>query len=421
MKKNLWLLGFVFFFAGMTVLWSEEINLYYFKQTGCLNCAQMDKFLETLTKDFPELTVTRYNISDDRETARLYENVTDALSIRSPAVPLVLVGDYYYMGARAQILEEISFIVSSYRVKPYEDRMGRLLSGEIDDVSTVSAPREDLIRLPLIGDIRLGELSLAGSTALIAFVDGFNPCSLWVLSLVLGMSLHGGRRMRVLLIGSIFLVMTSLVYGGFLFGAVKVVSILRFSGLFKVLLIVFIAFFAAVNIKDYFFWKQGMSFTIGQKGQSAFIGLLKRNLNPSRGLIPLAAGSAVLAVSAALIELPCTAGFPVLWAQVLSGHNISAAVFWVYLAEYLAVYLLDEIIVLAAAVITLRRQFMDESKGRVLKLASGALMLMIALHVAWFQDFLRTGWGLLSVAVSTIAAAFLLSLVRRLTVKSAAQ
>ena len=396
---------------------AEDINLYYFKQTGCSNCAQMDRFLEDLVKDFPEVSITRYNISEGREAAQLYEYVSDALSIRSPAVPLVLIGDYYYMGARAKVLEEISFILSSYRVKPYVDHMGQLINREITDASAVVTSPVDLLHLPLVGDIRLGELSLFGSTALIAFVDGFNPCSLWVLTLVLGMALHGGKRMRVLIIGMIFLVMTSVVYGGFLFGAVKVVSILKYSGVFKVLLIVFITLFAAVNIKDYFRWKQGLSFSIGETGQNAFLRTLKKALNPSRGMVALAAGSAVLAVSAALIELPCTAGFPVLWAQVLSKYQVSVAAFWVYLAEYLVVYLLDEIIVLAAAVITLRRQFMDESKGRMLKLVSGSLMLVIAVHLAWFQDLLRTVWGLVSVSVSALAVGLILFGIGRFTVK----
>ena len=258
-------------------------------------------------------------------------------------------------------------------------------------------------------------IPLIASTALIAFVDGFNPCSLWVLSLVLGMALHAGKRLHVFSIGFIFLIITSLVYGGFLFGAVQVVEILTFSTFLRILLIVFVAVFAVINLKDYFAWKEGVSLTIGDQGKSNILAKIRRSLNPSRGILPLILGTIVLAFSAALIELPCTAGFPVLWAQLLAGAVISEQAMWAYLALYLLVYLIDEIAVLLIVVITLRRQMMDEKKGRVLKLISGSLMTTITVHLLFFPNFMRSGFGILSVIGVTVLIIFLMMIIRNNT------
>src|SRR5690606_26919507 len=72
--------------------------------------------------------------------------------------------------------------------------------------------------LPLIGRVDLDLQSIAIGTALIAFVDGFNPCSMWVLSMLLALTLHTGSRRKVLLIGLVFLTVTAVIYALFIAG-----------------------------------------------------------------------------------------------------------------------------------------------------------------------------------------------------------
>jgi hypothetical protein len=58
------------------------------------------------------------------------------------------------------------------------------------------------LQVPFLGEIDLGAQSLVVSTALIALIDGFNPCSLWVLSVLLTLTLnHSSSRKKVLIIG----------------------------------------------------------------------------------------------------------------------------------------------------------------------------------------------------------------------------
>jgi hypothetical protein len=60
----------------------------------------------------------------------------------------------------------------------------------------------DIIMLPLIGAIDLSRQSLLVSTLLISFVDGFNPCSIWVLTMLLAITLHSGSRKKIIIVGS---------------------------------------------------------------------------------------------------------------------------------------------------------------------------------------------------------------------------
>lgn len=76
----------------------------------------------------------------------------------------------------------------------------------------------EVIDLPLIGPVDVGGSSLLVATFLIALVDGVNPCSLWVLSILLALVLRTGSRGRVLAIGGTFLVVTTLLYGLYIGG-----------------------------------------------------------------------------------------------------------------------------------------------------------------------------------------------------------
>ena len=53
-----------------------------------------------------------------------------------------------------------------------------------------------------------------------------------------------------------------------------------------------------------------------------------------------------------MFELPCTVGFPVVWADMVVGSGAGAAGFAWLLAVYLVIFLLDEIILFGAAVVS---------------------------------------------------------------------
>ena len=141
-------------------------------------------------------------------------------------------------------------------------------------VEAVTLGATGLLAIPLLGTVDLTTQSLALSTALIAFVDGFNPCSLWVLSVLLALTLRTGSRKKVFLVGIVFLMVTSLVYMLFIMGMFTMFTVVNFVGWIQVVVALVALFFAAVNIKDYFWYKEGISFTIADESKP---GIYRRN------------------------------------------------------------------------------------------------------------------------------------------------
>jgi hypothetical protein len=78
------------------------------------------------------------------------------------------------------------------------------------------------------------------------------------------------------------------------------------------------------------------------------------------------------------VEFSCTAGFPVLWTNLLVSQKITALTFILLLLLYLFIYQLDEMVIFFTAVYTLKSSKLEEKHGRILKLIGGMLMLTLA-------------------------------------------
>lgn len=79
------------------------------------------------------------------------------------------------------------------------------------------------------------------------------------------------------------------------------------------------------------------------------------------------------------MELPCTAGFPVVWSGILAERGLTAgAGFWGLLALYVLIYLGVELVIFAVAVTGMSLGRMGEHHGRALKLIGGVVMVALA-------------------------------------------
>jgi hypothetical protein len=281
------------------------------------------------------------------------------------------------------------------------------------EVQATATPGAEVLHVPLIGAISLGARSLAFSTAVIAFVDGFNPCSLWVLSILLALVLHTGSRRKIVLIGGTFLLVTSAVYGLFIVGLFRIFTVIDFMGPIQAIVALFALGFALVNIKDYFWYGRGFSFSISERHKPGIYRDLRGLLTPGKSTAGLLGATVVMALGIALIELPCTAGFPVLWSNLVASHAVGTLEFSFLLGLYLAIYLLDELVVFGTAVVTLKMSRMEEKHGRVLKLAGGMVMLALALVLLLDPGRMNTFEGSLVVFAAAFAATLLILAVHR--------
>jgi cytochrome c biogenesis protein CcdA/glutaredoxin len=269
-------------------------------------------------------------------------------------------------------------------------------------------PGPATLTLPFFGEVDAAAMSLPALTGLIAFVDGFNPCSLWVLTFLLGIVLYSGSRRKVLLVGSLFLLVTASAYGLFIVGMFGTLRYLAYLSWITFLVAGLALAFALVNIKDYFWFQQGVSLTISDRHKPKIFERTRNLMHPGRSLPALLVGTVVLALGITLVELPCTAGFPMVWSGIVAQQNLSLAYFATLLALYLTVYLLIELVIFGSVVVTMKRSRFEERHGRILKLVGGMIMLALAVTLVVAPETMHSLAGTLLIFGGAVAASLVI-------------
>lgn len=384
--------------VSLSAFAATAADMHVFYGEGCRHCRDQHLFLEDLQRTYPELTVHRHEVWRSQIHHPLFREMAARHGIEASSVPTVFFDGHVWEGHSTRIAEQIEAAVRrrlGEGKSPSAERIGPPLA--TDGARTIS--------IPGAGGIALRGDALIYSTVLIAFVDGFNPCSFWVLTLLLGLVIHSGSRQRVLVVGITFLLTTTVVYGVFIAGMFSVLSYVLYLNWVQWLVAAFALVFGLVNIKDYFWYQRGISFTISDQRKPGIYRSMRRVVASGDSLLAPVTATVVMAAGIALVELPCTAGFPVLWTALLADQQVAGTAFLALLALYLAVYLLDELAVFAVAAATLRIGRFQERHGRLLKLIGGMIMLALAVTLVWNPELMNQLGSSLLVFGTALAAA----------------
>ncbi len=367
------------------------VLLVLFYGDGCPYCAAERAFLADLQDEWPSLEVVAYEVWNDAENRDLFRAVAAEHGIEARSVPTTFLAGQVWVGFDDTVADQIEAAVAA-------------LAGG----SPAPEAERTAVNVPFVGTVDVGDRSLVLATLLIGFVDGVNPCSLWVLSMLLALVLHSGSRLRILLVGAVFLLVTSVLYGLYMVGAYSALDYAGEAVWIRVAVAVVAGAFGVLHLKEHV-TDRGPSLTIPEHRKPGMYRRMRGLATPERSLPAVLAGTATLAVGVSLVETPCTAGLPLLWTDLLAARDVAAAGAVALFLLYLAVFLLDELVVFTLALVTLRATKLQERHGRVLQLVSGTLMLALALTMLAAPQLLESisGTALVFGAAAAVAAVVL--------------
>ncbi len=391
-----------------------ELCLHFFYQDDCPQCQQIleEGFLKKLEKEY-NIDIKRHNINLEGEN-ELYQKFKETYGFSSGAYPIVFLGDSYYIGEssiRNNLETQIIECQQKDCICPAEKIDG--ISPSVPKSSDITPEAKQTVDISLLGEIDLSGTPLFVSTGLVAFVDGFNPCSLWLISFLLGIVIHTGSRKKIFLVGITFLLVTTAVYGLFIAGLLNIFSYIGYLTWIQVGVAILALLFALVNIKDYFWYKKGISFTISDKYKPKIFKDVRNIMKGKRSTWAMMVGTAGLALGVVLVELPCTAGFPVIWTNLLAQYQVATTTFVLLLLTYLLIYMLDEMAVILVATWTLKAGRFEEKHGRILKLIGGMIMLALATVMVVNPDLMNDIGNSLLIFVGAIAVSLLIVFIHR--------
>lgn len=417
-----------------TIVASQDrpVAIYFFWGDGCPHCAEAKPFLYELTQRYPNVELRAYEVWYVEANRDLFWRMTTARGFEPSGVPTIFIGDQYWVGYAASVRNEIEAAVTTCSSSgcvdagvgiipnlptPSPTQPPAAVAALVPSANTREATQgmSDLLEIPFFGTIDLATQSLAASTVLIAFVDGFNPCSLWVLSMLLALTLHTGSRRKVLWVGLVFLTVTSSIYMLFITGLFTMFRLVGFIGWIQAAVALVALFFAAVNIKDYFWYQEGLSFTIADAKKPGIYRQMRHVLEAGNSTWGLIGATVVLSAGVSLVEFSCTAGFPILWTNLLLTQQATATTFILLLLLYMLIYQLDEAGIFLAALFTLKASRLEEKQGRILKLIGGMLMLTLAIVMLIDPSLMnRLSTSLLIFGVAFAAAGLVLLVHRKI-------
>jgi hypothetical protein len=136
-----------------------------------------------------------------------------------------------------------------------------------------------------------------------------------------------------------------------------------------------------INVKDFFFYRKGVSLVIPEEAKPGLFARM-RGLLRAQTVPAMIGGAVVLALTANAYELLCTAGFPMVYTRVLTLHNLTTLEYYEYLLLYNVVYVIPLAVIVGIITVTLGARKLTEWQGRQLKLVSGLMMLSLGLILA---------------------------------------
>lgn len=365
---------------------NETVKIYFFWGDGCPHCAKEKLFLQDIVKRYPQVELKTYEVYHSSDNQRLLKFMGDNFGFEPKSVPTIFIGEQHFEGFNGIISHRVEMTVKRYlEGGSYIDKGGIVIQSFTpgSEVSMLEEDElysdQDMISLPFFGEVNLSKQSLLASTLIISFVDGFNPCSVWVLTILLAITLHSGSRPKIIIIGLVYIFVTAFIYALFIAGLFTMFSVLNYLIWIQSAVALTALIFSLVNIKDYLWFKEGLSFTISDENKPGIYKKIHNVMESVESIWVMIGATIVLATGVSLVEFACTAGFPVIWSNLLISQNVTSFEFVMLLLIYLFIYQLDELVIFFVAVFSLKAIKIEEKHGRILKLIGGMLMLTLAL------------------------------------------
>ncbi len=365
----------------------NQIDIHFFHNQYCLHCQAMEEYLLDLTDEYDNIEIIFYEISDD-ENYDLFLLATETFE-QKQEVPFVVIGGLSFSGYNIQIEADIEHTIIRYTDQDYVDIVDKLINGETILVTDFDALERETVNLPIIGEVELEGLSLLLSAIVLGFVDGFNPCAMWVLVFLITMLINMQDRKRMWLIGLTFLFTSAFVYFLIMVSWLSIAVSLAAVDWIRYMIGVFAIGFGVYHLYKYFKNRKsdvGCEITDEPKRKK----LMERikNIVKKQNIWFALAGVIALAFTVNMIELACSAGLPLLFTQILAYNDLATGAYFLYIGVYILFFLIDDLIIFGIAMITFRVTGISNKYTKYSTIIGAIIMLLIGVMLIFFPKII---------------------------------
>jgi glutaredoxin len=369
---------------------ADPNRIEVFVREGCPHCAKAEEFLGRLGRERPQLQIVIRDVMHEPAALDRLGELVRTTGGGTARVPAIFVRGQLIMGYSEEAsTDKLILAALAGQGVAGANAAGAAGTCEADDgtackrpgAATAEAPAPETFSIDFFGrQITLDDVGLPLFAVAMGLLDGFNPCSMWVLLLMISILAPLNDRKRMLAIAGTFVLVQGLAYFVFMAAWLNLFLLIGLSRASQLIIAAIAIGAGLINLKDFFAFGRGISLSIPERAKPGIYSRI-RGLLHAPTLTAAIIGAVILALLVQIVEFLCTSGFPALFTRILTLQQLDTAAYYGYLLLYIAAYMLDDLIILGIGVVMLSRHRLQEKEGRVLKLISGLVMLGLGIYL----------------------------------------
>ena len=340
---------------------------YFYNKSSHSNIEILSTINETEDKYPDNLVVIKKDITSNTTYYSDYQNYLKNSSILT---------SYPFIILKSEINDTIINEIKENDIQRYLQYLSKNIDIYLSGVKPNDTTDENLIVIDTVFgrmEINISSLSLPVLTVVLAGLDSFNPCAFFILIFLLNLLLYAKSRKRMLLIGSIFIFFSGLLYALFMFVLLNAVLLTKHAPIVTIFAGCLALALGIINIKDFFFFKKGASLSIPEDKKPGIYSQMRKLVKNPKTTAAII-GTIILAGTVNFYELLCTLGLPLVFTRTLASYNLSNIEYYTYIFFYNVIYVIPLIIIVFIFVVTLGRRKLTEWHGQIMKLTTGIML-----------------------------------------------
>ena len=345
-----------------------KVNLYLFHGAECPHCEEERQWLKTIEEEYKKyVNVIYYEVWHDDTNKGYMDEVKKVLQVTRDGVPLTIVGEKSYVG--------------------YSESIGSMIENQIKEYAELDHnPYE--INIPFLGVVNIKEVSIPFVAVILGFIDGFNPCAMWILLFLINMLFGIKNKKKSWVLGLTFLFVSGFVYFLSMIGMNFVLGVTTIQWI-KIAIAIFILIAGILNLKKYLkIRNEEAGCTVVDTKKRKNLMTKMRKIMSSNSFLFSFLGIIVLAISVNLIELACSLGFPLIFTEILALNEVHGLSKFIYLLIYIFFYLIDDIVIFVISMVTLEATGITNKYNKLSTLISAIIMILMGLLLLFKPDWL---------------------------------
>lgn len=346
----------------------EKVNIYLFYSKICPHCQKEEKYFETLKEKYQDkINIYTYEVTENKTNNEIMKSLKKELKENSQGVPFTIIGSKTFLGYDESLNERIENTIESY----------------LDE----NTKTDNTYTIPILGKIEAKNASIILIAIILGFIDGFNPCAMWILLLLINMCISIKDKKKMLIVCLTFIITSGIIYFLSMLGIGFILDLTTIAYIRNIIAILAIVL-GIYNLYTYIKTRKETGCHVVKKEKRKTIITKINNILNNKNTLLMFGGTIILATSVNLIEMACSLGFPTIFLEILSINNIHGLLKITYLLIYILFYLIDDIVVLFLSIKAFEAKGISTKYNKYVHLIGGIIMVLMGILLIFKPEWI---------------------------------